>query len=143
MLTAKVTKWMRQSDVERKNRGLPIKKGIVVSILTDALAVEPHVQLVMNMMGMSNNFVCHSQVGQFFPASIKMTVTDYACVSLYQLSLAQIASLLAVPEVADVGIIQSDVVIRLLLLSLASSTISKVEVEDLADSCNLRCRHIR
>lgn len=70
--------------------------GLVVSVLTNAFAVQPHLEL-LELQSVVNNLVCQSEM-----------------------SLLQIAALLGAPERASHALIQSDVITR--LISIAFST---------------------
>lgn len=62
LLSAKLCRWLRESDVDRKNKKLSLNRGSVVSVVTDANSIEPHAQLISNILGLRNNLLCHSSV---------------------------------------------------------------------------------
>lgn len=78
---------------------LRMSAGILVSILTDRLAVLSH-ETLLDIMSVGNGFVCYS--------------------ALYP---QQLAALVESPDVADIGLIQIDVLMRLISISNASSDV--------------------
>ena len=79
-------------------RGESRGKGVLVSILTDSHAVEPH-QKLLRLLNIGNNIVCHSL-----------------------LSTEQLAALLLAPERADASVVQLDTFARLLVLATTATT---------------------
>eukprot|EP00605_Chrysophyceae_sp_TOSAG23-4_P000612 GSChrysophyteH1.ASY1.ANO1.689.1 assembled CDS len=87
MLSAKIASSMEASG-----------GGLLVSVLTDAHAVESH-QSLLKMLDIRNNIICHSLI-----------------------SAEQLAALLLAPERAGAGIVQLDVFTRLLVISTSTGT---------------------
>ena len=93
ILSLKIAKSMRR----KKTRGRkPKNMGLVVSVLADSLAVDPHKKL-KKLLKVRNNLVCHSS-----------------------LELSQLGALLAAPERADSSIFQLDVFTRIVALAASS-----------------------
>lgn len=91
----------------------PVSAGIVVSLLSDSQAWEPHREL-LDTMGLQNNLI-----------------------SYQPLSVQFITALMAAPELADILILQADVfvdVVQMAILQVQQSA----SADDLR-SCSTRC----
>jgi len=92
-------------------RNMP-KDSTLVTVMSDALPVDSHI-LLLDLMNIHNNIVCTRDIDPKY-----------------------IAALLGAPEIADIIVVQSDIVIKLLIHSLSSAAI-KLIGEPSAATCGL------
>jgi hypothetical protein len=86
--------------------------GLLVTVSTDSQSIEPHL-LLNNVLKAKNNLICES--------------------SLSELALG---ALLGAPEQADVNIVQLDIIVRFLTLSLSRAPLSSIESDSQSASKN-------